>query len=86
MLTPQQIADLRSPSNIRGNSPAGPLWHVTVALVAFERMQVLTDLAELSEILWYYLSTTGPRVDLMTNRPEFFAELEHKILEAQHGR
>jgi len=84
-LTPQQIADLKLPINVRGGKLGGALYAVSVAFVTFERVQILTSLGEV-DVVWYYASSDGARVHLLTDQPEWFVELEGKILDAQRPR
>lgn len=90
MLTPQQLADLRTDKNVRGQIGGAILYQVSVRFETFERAQVLTNLGELNgagaDVLWYALSSSGQQVSLITNRPEWFVELERKIDDARRPR
>lgn len=93
MLTPGQIADLRSDKNVRGQIGGTILYQVMVRFETFERAQVLTNLGELAlgtstgvegaNVLWFYVGSSGQHVSLTTNKPEWFADLEGKIDDAR---
>jgi hypothetical protein len=89
-LTPQQIADLKADRNVRGQIGGANLYQVAVRLDTFERAQVLTNLGELNgaheDVLWYWFGGDAARVLLMTNKPEWFVELEGKMEDARRPR
>ncbi len=85
MLTPQQIADLRSPKNVRGGKPGRVLYAVAVKWLTFERAQELAHLNECPAV-WYYSAGDGQRAQLLTDTPEWFVELEGKIDDARRPR
>lgn len=91
MLTPQQIADLRAPANVRGKVGAAVLFLVSVKQETFERVQVLSATLAPGEldVVWYYVGSSnahGQRVSLHTDRPEWFMDLEGKIEDARRPR
>ena len=89
-LTPQQVADLRADKNVRGQIGGAVLYQVLVRFETFERVQVLTNLGELSgagaDVMWYCMSSSGQQVNLLTTKPEWFAELEWRIEDARRPR
>jgi len=82
MLTPQQIADLRSDKNVRGGKPGRVLYAVSVKWYTFERAQQLTNRNE-CPVVWYYSTSDGQRASLLTDKPEWFVELEWKMDDAR---
>jgi len=83
-LTPGQIADLRSAKNVRGSQSGRAFYLVSIKFETFERVQVLGNLGEL-HAMWYYMSSDGVRVQLMTDVPEWFVELEGQIEDARRA-
>lgn len=89
MLTPGQIAELRSGSNCCGCDPVhGPLYLVRILPNTYKRVQELTALMEVHGILWQHSGRDdGRRLEcLMTTHPEWFVELERKIEDANRPR
>lgn len=83
-LTPNQIAELRSSTNVRGmTTVAGvmmPVYSVMVTNSTLTRVQQLT--AELSmpeRMAWHCAYMNPDRVEIYTTRPEWFVELEEMI-------
>lgn len=87
MLTPYQIAELKSTKNVRGTIGRAKLYQVVIKTDTFERAQVLTNLDELdhvhADVMWLFHSADPSRVVLLTDKPEWFVDLERKIEDAR---
>ena len=87
IITPDQIAMLRSPEKVRGALSGTILYGVGVSQQAYSRVCALTAICAIPETLvWYTAGSTTNRFELHTNQPEFFIELEQRIDDARRQR
>lgn len=85
-LTPAHVAALRAVENIRGKIGSDVLYAAAVKHFTFARALELTSLGDAPEVVWLYTGGDAARVALVTNRPEWFAELELLIDETRSSR
>jgi hypothetical protein len=84
-LTPAHVAALRAVENVRGQIGVAVLYAAAVKHATFARAQELTALGDATDVVWYFTGGDAARVTLVTNWPEWFAELELRIEEARGG-
>lgn len=83
-LTPSQVAELRSDTNVRGSIHASGeqrvLYLVVIAYTTLSRVQVLANARSLpNHVVWYVVTANPNRVELHTTAPEWFVELEEQM-------
>lgn len=83
-MNPGRLAELRSAKAVRGGLMVGTvcqvLYMVTVTNGTYARAQELTHEGALpTDLVWLTWDASPGRVEVHTNRPEWFVELEEMI-------
>ena len=87
IITQDQIASLHSPDKVRGRVAGVVMFSISVSLLTFARACELSVIDAIPvELTWYAVGSTTGRVELHTNQPEFFVELEQRIEDARRQR
>jgi hypothetical protein len=75
---------------VRGTIGGAKLYQVVIKVDTFERAQVLTNLDELDhvheDVTWLFHSGDPARIVLLTDKPEWFVDLERKLEDARRPR
>lgn len=84
MLTPGQIAELRSDIRVRGtmwvDGGLHPAYTIRIGNATMERVQVLANARAVPQhVSWFAVMMAPDRVEIYTTAPEWFAEIEEQI-------